>query len=159
MVRQLCQRDIAENGLATKLSATTDRREALRGAKYVFCVARIGGLEGFKTDIEVPLRYGVDQCVGDTLCAGGIMYGQRGIAAILDFCKDNREVAAPGTLFNYSNPMAMLTWPRTSTGRQDGRPCHGVEGGYHQIAKALGLAKSEIDIIAAGSTTRPGTSR
>src|SRR5258706_1049211 len=152
MVRQLCQRDIAENGLATKLSATTDRREALRGAKYVFCVARIGGLEGFKTDIEVPLRYGVDQCVGDTLCAGGIMYGQRGIAAILDFCKDIREVAAPGcTLFNYSNPMAMLTWAANEHGgvKTIGL-CHGVEGGHHQIAKALGLASSEIDIIAAG---------
>jgi alpha-galactosidase len=39
------------------------------------------------------------------------MYGQRGIPAILEFCQDIREVAAPGAiLFNYSNPMAMLTW-------------------------------------------------
>ena len=30
-------------------------------------------------DIDIALRYGVDQCVGDTLAAGGIMYGQRGI--------------------------------------------------------------------------------
>jgi alpha-galactosidase len=152
MVRQLCQRDIHENGLATKLSATTDRREALRDAKYVFCVARIGGLEGFQTDIEVPLRYGVDQCVGDTLCAGGIMYGQRGIAAILDFCKDIREVSLPGcTLFNYSNPMAMLTWAANEHGgvKTIGL-CHGVEGGHHQIAKVLGLPMKEIDIIAAG---------
>ena len=26
----------------------------------------------------------MDQCVGDTLCIGGIMYGQRGIAAVLE---------------------------------------------------------------------------
>ncbi len=45
------------------------------------CV-RIGGLEAFADDIRIPLKYGVDQCVGDTICAGGIMYGQRTIPAI-----------------------------------------------------------------------------
>ena len=57
--------------------------------------SRIGGLEAFADDIDIPLKYGVDQCVGDTLCAGGIMYGQRNIPVILDFCKDIREVAEP----------------------------------------------------------------
>lgn len=59
-------------------------------------------LEAFAADVEIPLKYGVDQCVGDTLCIGGIMYRQRG-AAILDFCRDIREVVAPGCiLLNYS---------------------------------------------------------
>src|SRR4030095_1199335 len=117
MVTELCNRDVQGNGVPTRLTATVDRRRALADARYVFCVARIGGLEGFQTDIEIPLKYGVDQCVGDTLCAGGVMYGQRGIAAILDFCKDIREVALPGcTLFNYSNPMAMLTWAANEHG-------------------------------------------
>jgi alpha-galactosidase len=152
MVAALCRRDIEANGVGARLTATTDRRRALAGAKYVFCVARIGGLEAFQTDVEIPLRYGVDQCVGDTLGPGGIMYGQRGIAALLDFCKDIREVAAPGCmLFNYSNPMAMLTWACNAYG---GVPtiglCHGVEGGHHQIAEVLGLPKSEVDIICAG---------
>jgi len=61
-------------------------------------VVRIGGLEAFQTDIDIPLKYGVDQCVGDTLCAGGIMYGQRNIPAILDFCDDIRNFAKPGAL-------------------------------------------------------------
>lgn len=79
MVTQLCQRDIDENGLQIKIHSTLNRREALRNARYVFVVERIGGLETFQTDVDIPLKYGVDQCVGDTLCAGGIMYGQRGI--------------------------------------------------------------------------------
>ena len=111
MVTQLCQREIDENGLDIKIHATMDRREAIAGAEYVINCTRIGMLEGFATDVEIPLKYGVDQCVGDTLCIGGIMYGQRGIAAVLDFCRDIREVAAPGCiLLNYSNPNAMLTW-------------------------------------------------
>ena len=93
MVTELCQRDIEANGLKIRIQATLDRREAFRNAKYVVNCVRIGMLEAFATDVEIPLKYGVDQCVGDTLCIGGIMYGQRGIAAILDFCKDIREVA------------------------------------------------------------------
>ena len=98
-------------GCRRRVTATTDRREALEGARYVISCVRIGGLEAFADDIHIPLKYGVDQCVGDTICAGGIMYGQRTIPAILDFCKDIREVAEPGARFlNYANPMAMNTW-------------------------------------------------
>jgi len=152
MVTELCRGDIAANGLPTKITATTNRREALRGAKYVFTVVRIGGLEAFAHDIEIPLKYGVDQCVGDTLCAGGIMYAQRGISALLDFCRDIREVAAPDCLLlNYANPMAMMTWAVNKYGgvRCVGL-CHGVQHGHFQIAEVLGLKKSEVDIICAG---------
>ncbi len=155
MVTRICRADIDASGLgkSVKLIATTDRRTALRGANYVFCVVRIGGLDAFATDIEIPLRYGIDQCVGDTLCAGGIMYGQRGIAAILDFCKDIREAAAPGCiLFNYANPMAMLTWAANAYGgiRCIGL-CHGVPHGHSQIAEVLGAkSRNEVDIVCAG---------
>ncbi|HEY3233127.1 MAG TPA: hypothetical protein VGJ84_00330, partial [Polyangiaceae bacterium] len=40
MVTELCRRDIQANAVPARLTATTDRREALRDAKYVFCVAR-----------------------------------------------------------------------------------------------------------------------
>ncbi len=79
MVTRLCQRDIDANGLNIKIQSTTDRREAVRDARYVFVVVRVGGLDAFQLDIDIPLKYGIDQCVGDTLCAGGIMYAQRGI--------------------------------------------------------------------------------
>lgn len=152
MVRALCQRDIDENGLNITIAATTDRREALRHAKYVICTIRVGGLEAFATDIDIPLKYGIDQCVGDTLCAGGIMYGQRGIAEMLSICKDIREVAAQDVLLlNYANPMAMLTWACNQYGgvRTIGL-CHGVQGGHRQIADVFGLEKKEVDIICAG---------
>ena len=152
MVTELCQRDIDHNGLPIKIHATTDRREALENAKYVMNVVRIGGLEAFEMDVEIPLRYGVDQCVGDTLCAGGIMYGQRGIPAVLDFCKDIREVAhEEAIMLNYANPNAMITWACNTYG---GVPtiglCHGVQHGHQQIAEVLGLEQKDVDIICAG---------
>nr|WP_296480635.1 alpha-glucosidase/alpha-galactosidase [uncultured Acetatifactor sp.] len=152
MVTQLCQRDIDENGLNIRIHATLDRREAFQGAKYVINCVRIGMLEGFETDVEIPLKYGVDQCVGDTLCIGGIMYGQRGIHAMLGFCEDIREAAAPGCiLLNYSNPNAMVTWACNKYGKVPTYGlCHGVQHGHDQIAKALGRKKEDVDIICAG---------
>ncbi|WP_433942887.1 alpha-glucosidase/alpha-galactosidase [Paenibacillus sp. SN-8-1] len=152
MVTELCQRDIDENGLNIQIQASLDRREALRDAKYIFTVVRIGGLEAFQMDVDIPLKYGIDQCVGDTLCAGGIMYGQRGIAEMMNICKDIRKVARPDCLLlNYANPMAMLTWACNKYGgvRTIGL-CHGVQGGHWQIAEALGLEQQEVDIICAG---------
>lgn len=152
MVTELCQRDIDENGLDIKIQATTNRREALKNAKYVINVVRIGGLEAFEMDVDIPLKYGVDQCVGDTICAGGIMYAQRGIAAILDFCKDIREVAEKDCIFlNYANPNAMVTWACNKYGSvKTIGLCHGVQGGHRQIAKVLGLEQKDVDVICAG---------
>lgn len=166
MVEQLMRRDIEASGLPATIESTLDRRRAIEGANYVMSFVRVGGLEAFAHDVDVPLRYGVDQCVGDTLGPGGIFYAQRGIPALLDFCRDIREVAAPGALFlNYSNPMAMLTWACNTYG---GVPtvglCHGVQGGHHQIAWAIEslarqkgwigpeekVVKRDVDIVCAG---------
>src|SRR5690242_11636315 len=65
MVAKLCQRDIDANNLPAKIVATTDRRKAFSEADYVICTIRQGGLEAFQTDIDIPLQYGIDQCVGD----------------------------------------------------------------------------------------------
>jgi alpha-galactosidase len=149
---QLCERDIRENGLNLKIKATTDRCVALENADYVINTVRIGGIEAFRTDVEIPMKYGVNQCVGDTLCAGGIMYGQRGIAFMLDLCKDIREVASEKVLLlNYANPNAMMTWAANQYGKVNTIGlCHGVQGGHRLIADALGLPQEEVDIICAG---------
>ena len=139
MVMQLCQREIAASHLPETITATTDRRRAIAESDYVISTIRQGGLPAFQTDIDIPLKYGVDQCVGDTLCAGGLMYAQRTIPALLDFCKDMREVAKPGALFlNYSNPMAMNTWACNQYGRvKTIGLCHGVQGAHWQIASCV----------------------
>ena len=64
----------------------------LKGCDYVFSMVRVGMLDAFAKDIEIPLKYGVDQCVGDTLGPGGIFYTLRTIPVLLDFCADIREV-------------------------------------------------------------------
>lgn len=152
MIRQIIEEIVAINQLPAKVSATTDRRQAIAGARYIMSCVRVGGLEAFSSDISIPLKYGVDQCVGDTICAGGILYGQRNIPVILDFCKDIRELAEPGALFlNYANPMAMNTWAADAYGGVDVVGlCHGVQHGAHQIAQVLGVSDDELDYICSG---------
>lgn len=151
-VRGLCQRDLDDNHIPIKIEATTDRREAFKDARYIINCVRVGGLRAFETDIDIPLKYGVDQCVGDTLCTGGIMYGQRVIAAMLDFCKDIREVAEKDAIMlNYSNPNAMATWACNKYGRvKTIGLCHGEIHGETQIAEVLGLKREDLDVICAG---------
>src|SRR4051794_33465115 len=153
MVRRIVERIVEVNRLPTGITATTDRREAFEGARYIINCARIGGLDAFATDIQIPLKYGVDQCVGDTICAGGIMYGQRTIPMLLDFCRDIREVSEPGAkLLNYANPMAMNTWAAIDHGQVDTVGlCHGVQNGWRQIAAALGAQHpSEVEYVCTG---------
>ena len=152
MVEKLCMKDIEANGLDLKIKTTTNRLEALENADYVVNTVRIGGLEAFELDVSIPMKYGVNQCVGDTLCAGGIMYGQRGIAFMMDLCRDIREVASDDVLLlNYANPNAMMTWAANQYGKvKTVGLCHGVQGGHGLIADALGLTKDEVDIICAG---------
>ncbi|MEE2728492.1 MAG: alpha-glucosidase/alpha-galactosidase [Candidatus Latescibacterota bacterium] len=168
MIAQLAKRDIEANELPAKLSTSTQRRRALDGADYVLNTTRIGGLDAFALDVDIPLKYGVDQCVGDTLCAGGIMYGQRNIPQVLSFCKDIREVAADDALFlNYANPMAMNTWAALEYGGvHTVGLCHGVQGGHNQICQVIELLvnkgkkpgaknykhvkKQDVDIVASG---------
>lgn len=153
MIKSILDRIVEANNLPTRVSATTDRRKAIEGARYIISCVRVGGLEAYVDDIRIPLKYGIDQCVGDTICAGGILYGQRNIPVILDFCKDIREVAEPGAKFlNYANPMAMNTWAAIEYGKVDTVGlCHGVQHGAEQIAEILGAqSKDELDYICSG---------
>jgi len=87
MVTNVCRKMIADSDVPATIAPTLDQREAIAGADYVFCLARVGGLEAFRHDIEIPLKYGVDQCVGDTLGPGGIFYALRSIPVLLDIAK------------------------------------------------------------------------
>ena len=153
LVQTLLDRMVEANRLPTRITATTDRRQAIEGARYVISCVRVGGLDAYVDDIRIPLKYGVDQCVGDTICAGGILYGQRNIPVILDFCKDIREVAETGAKFlNYANPMAMNTWAAIEYGKVDTIGlCHGVQHGGEQIAAVLGAKdNSELEFVCSG---------
>ena len=166
-VAALCRRDIEANGLPAVIDCHLEREPALDGANYVINTARVGGLAGFRTDVEIPLKYGIDQCVGDTICAGGLLYGQRTVPMILQLCEQIERYADGRVLLNYANPMAMNTWAaRQHSKVQTIGLCHGVQGGHRLLAHLFErhvnggraaddagyrrIAKADVDIVAAG---------
>jgi alpha-galactosidase len=145
------KRMIADNKVEATVKATTDRREALRGADYVVVMIQAGGVTEFRQDYEIPLKYGVDQCIGDTLNPGGVFRALRHIPALIEIARDMQELCPNAVLFNYANPMAMCCW---ALGRVPGLQfvglCHGVQTTMDLIASYTGVKKDEIDYLAAG---------
>jgi len=146
------QRMVKENGLSARVWATTDRREVIRDADHVICMIQVGGLEAFKCDYEIPLKYGVDQCIGDSLGPGGVMRGLRTIPVLVELVKDMEELARPGAiLLNYANPMAACCY---ALGKVSNLPyiglCHGVQATLDLISGYVGVPKAEIDFLCAG---------
>ena len=145
------ERMIRDNGVKATVSATTDRREALRGADYVVVMLQAGGVTEFAQDYQIPLKYGVDQCIGDTMGPGGVFRALRHIPALLEIANDMRELCPDAILFNYANPMAMCC---SALGRVPGLQfvglCHGVQTTMDLISSYTGVKKDEIDFLAAG---------
>ncbi len=75
-----------DTGSTCQIKAYTDRKEALRGAKYVINAIQVGGYEPCTiTDFEVPKKYGLRQTIADTVGIGGIFRNLRTIPVMLDF--------------------------------------------------------------------------
>ena len=80
-------------GSTCRVKAYDDRKEALRGAKYVVNAIQVGGYDPCTiTDFEVPKKYGLRQTIGDTVGIGGIFRNLRTIPVMLDFARDMQEV-------------------------------------------------------------------
>ncbi|MGC9054791.1 MAG: alpha-glucosidase/alpha-galactosidase, partial [Candidatus Hydrogenedens sp.] len=109
-MKSFADRVVKDNGLKVKNYITQDRREALNQADYVIAMLQIGGVNAFKYDYEIPLKYGVDQCIGDTMGPGGIFRALRTIPVMMDLARDMQELCPQAYLLNYVNPMAMVCW-------------------------------------------------
>ncbi|HEY66196.1 MAG TPA: alpha-glucosidase/alpha-galactosidase [Caldilineae bacterium] len=152
LARDLVQRMIDERRLPARVEATLDRREAIRGADFVIITIQVGGLEAYKLDIEIPKKYGVGQCVGDTLGPGGVFRGLRTIPILLDIAREMDELCRPeALLINYSNPMSINCWAfAEGSGRPHVGLCHSVQGTTEMLARWIGAPYEEVTYKVAG---------
>ena len=142
---------IKRGGYRAKVQAYTDRRRALRGADAVLCTILAGDFHVWRHDIEIPKKYGIDLCVGDTRGPSGIFRALRTIPEMLAICRDMERLCPDAILLNYTNPMAMLcrAMQRTSTLRVTGL-CHSVQGTAMMLAGWIGAPMEEISYVCAG---------
>ncbi|MGQ9609179.1 MAG: alpha-galactosidase [bacterium] len=149
-VERFVKRVIAENNLPAKVYVTTDRRDAVKDANHIIATFQVGGIKGFEYDYKIPLKYGVDQCIGDTLGPGGIFRALRSIPVMLDLAKDIEELCPNAYLLNYVNPMAMVCWALGKTNVKFVGLCHGVQTTLDLISGYTDVPKDEIDFLCAG---------
>jgi alpha-galactosidase len=146
------QRMIRDNGLPGTVWATTDRCEAIKEADFVVVMIQVGGFHAYGVDYEIPLKYGIDQCIGDTLGPGGVFRGQRHIPVLVDIARDMDAMAKPGAvMLQYANPMAAncLALGKVSDVSFVGL-CHGVQTTLDLIAGYCRVPKEEISYVCGG---------
>lgn len=151
MVDALAKKMVKERQSNISIQATTDRREALQDADYVIITIQVGGLEAYKQDIEIPRRYGVEQCVGDSMGPGGVFRGLRHLAVISEIARELEERSPDALILQYTNPMAMICWAvsELSSIKTVGL-CHSVQGTSEELAGYIGVPYEEISYLVAG---------
>lgn len=142
------------NGGKAKIAAflgVSQRKDALRGAKYVVNAIQVGGYEPSTViDFEIPKKYGLRQTIADTLGIGGIFRALRTVPVLMDIADDFLEVCPDAWLLNYSNPMAMLTMSLLKRGIKTVGLCHSVQVCASGLLKALDLPQDGVQWKIAG---------
>lgn len=142
----------ATSGSSCRIKAYSDRKEALRGAKYVINAIQVGGYDPCTiTDFEIPKKYGLRQTIADTLGIGGIFRNLRTIPVMHGFAADIREVCPDALFLNYTNPMAVLTnYMNVYGGGNTVGLCHSVQVCVPHLFKDLGISAEGVKTKIAG---------
>jgi alpha-galactosidase len=143
----------AAHSLGNSLTATTDRREAFRGADFIISSIEVGNrFELWDEDWKVPLQYGSPQVYGENGGPGGIFHALRIVPPILDIVRDAMELCPEAYIFNFSNPMTAIC---TTVSRAFPRAkfiglCHEIGSLSRWLPRILGMALGDIRFRAAG---------
>ena len=135
------------------ITSHTNRKESLKGADFVQSTIQVGGYKpSTLTDFEIPLKFGLQQTIGDTLGIGGIMLGLRTIPVLLDIGKEIMEICPNATWLQYVNPMCsnMIAINKTYPEIKSLGLCHSVQGTAEMLAKDLGENIEDIEYLCAG---------
>ncbi|PFO09764.1 alpha-glucosidase/alpha-galactosidase [Bacillus sp. AFS076308] len=135
-----------------EIKSYLNRKDALRGAKYVINAIQVGGYRPSTViDFEIPKKYGLRQTIADTVGIGGIFRNLRTIPVMLDFAKDMEEVCPDALFLNYTNPMAVLTGVMNRfTSIKTVGLCHSVQVCTKDLFKSLEMDPEGIQEKIAG---------
>ena len=149
LMSQFANKLVRDTGTNINVETTTERREALHDSDYVLTTIRVG--DSYERDIGIPLKYGVDQSVGDTIGPGGVFKALRTAPVLIDICEDIADVAPDANLLNYTNPMAIACWAiAEATDVPTIGLCHSVQHTTAELANYVGVSKERVKGWVAG---------
>lgn len=151
LAQRIGERLIERSEKSWRVVASTDRNDVLAGSDVVINSIEVAGAPNVDFDYDIPLRYGVDQCIGDTIGPGGIFKALRTGPAWLEIMADVARLCPDALVLNYTNPMSILTLAATrATGLQVVGLCHSVQGTSRQLAGYLEVPYEELTWRCAG---------
>lgn len=151
LTHQMAEWLIKESGRDWTVEASTERTKVLASTDYLVNSIEVAGLANVRHDYDIPLKYGIDQCIGDTIGPGGLFKALRTLPAWLEILRDVERLAPGALVMNYTNPMSLtvLTGIRASKLPIVGL-CHSIQHTTHQLADYLDIPYEEIDWQGAG---------
>jgi len=146
-----CQMMVEQANAPITITPAPDRARAFDGADFIIVTITVGGLQADKVDIDVPLKYGIRQTVGDTLGPGGLMRIFRACETFKGFVEDMEKYCPHALVINFTNPMTMLCRMMNRLGKiKTVGLCHGTWGILRRLGQAVGIDPNEIEVVPAG---------
>jgi alpha-galactosidase len=151
IARQLVEKAVSLMGKSFKVTASINRREVIGGSRFVINQIEVAGLHTVRNDFEIPLKYGVKQCIGDTMGPGGLFKILRSVPAWLEILRDIEDLCPDAQILNYTNPMSAVT---LATVKMSNLPvvglCHSIQNTSKQLADYLDMPYQELKWRAGG---------
>jgi alpha-galactosidase len=128
-----------------KIEASSERKKILKGSDYLINTIEVSGTQCVRYDNDIPLKYGIDQCIGDTVGPGGVMKALRTVPVYLDILKDVQKYCPQALILNYTNPMSILM---LAASRQYSQPmlglCHSVQFTSKNLAGYINIPHEDL---------------
>ncbi|MAU12540.1 MAG: alpha-glucosidase/alpha-galactosidase [Anaerolineaceae bacterium] len=151
LAHKITERVVEISGRNWTVEASVDRTQVMQDSDYVINTIEVAGLANVRHDFDIPMKYGVNQCIGDTIGPGGIFKALRTLPSWIDILDDTERLAPDALVMNYTNPMSLtcLTGIRASTLPIVGL-CHSIQHTSQELAGYLGVPHRELKYRAAG---------
>ncbi|MCJ7583672.1 MAG: hypothetical protein MUO30_02735 [Anaerolineales bacterium] len=117
----------------------THHREALEGAEFVVSAIEVGAREAlWRSDYEIPLKYGVHQPYAENGGPGGFAHAARNVGPLMEIVRDMERACPDAWFINFTNPMIRIcdAVNRHSKIKAVGL-CHQIFIGYVMVGVAL----------------------
>ena len=139
IVQRLANRLNKEWDAKFTITAHKNHKEALQDTNFVVSAIEVGPREElWKSDFEIPIKYGVRQPYAENGGPGGFAHAARNVKPVLDIVRDMEQACPDAWFINFTNPMVRICdlINRHSKIKVVGL-CHQIYTGYGMVGVAL----------------------
>ncbi|MFN8380650.1 MAG: hypothetical protein U0V02_01850 [Anaerolineales bacterium] len=139
IVQRLANRLNKEWDSKFTVTAHTHHKDALEGTNFVVSAIEVGPREElWKSDFEIPIKYGVRQPYAENGGPGGFAHAARNVKPVLEIVRDMEQACPEAWFINFTNPMVRICdlVNRYSKIKAVGL-CHQIYAGYGMVGVAL----------------------